>query len=75
MALILFAVLFALTVGLLLVPGAQIAAVVPFVAAIAMAVWLVLAHTRGNSPSRAIRRTHDPELFGPGGPDDPEAGR
>jgi hypothetical protein len=74
-ALILFAALFALTVGLLLVPGAQIAALVPFLAAVAFAVWLVLAHSRNSSPSRALRQTHDPDLFGPGGPDDPGASR
>jgi len=49
--------------------------VIPAVLALAVLVWLGTAFAMGRAPSEMVRRTHKPELLGPGGPDDPDAAR
>jgi hypothetical protein len=77
MALVLFGVFVALTIGLFLVPGVGILAIIPLVLAVLVGVWLVFTFATNSSPSREVRRssTRTPELLGPGGPDDPDRGR
>jgi hypothetical protein len=58
---------FALGVGAL--------AVLPLVFAIGAGIWVALTVGRGGTPAGAARRAEKPELFGPGGPDDPDATR
>ena len=66
-------VLVALAVAFTLAIGLGPLAVVPAVIAVGIAIWLVASLVRGQTPGAAARRTHRPELLGPGGPDDPEA--
>jgi hypothetical protein len=69
--LIVLALTFGLSVGL----GVGWIAVLPLLALLAVAVWSGLAFASGRSPAQATRRTRRTELLGPGGPDDPDAGR
>jgi hypothetical protein len=63
----------ALILATSLVLGAGWLAIVPAVAALGAAVWMIASFAKGrSSPARAVRRTDSPELLGPGGPDDPE---
>ena len=74
-AVILIAVL---TIGLAVVlaallPGAGfIGAIVVVMLGIGLIVWLILARASDQAPSDIPRNTkNEPELLGPGGPDDP----
>jgi hypothetical protein len=72
-------VIAALTVGLAillgaLLPGAGLfVAIVVVVLGLGLIAWLLLAGTSGRSTADLIRDSggKGPELFGPGGPDDP----
>jgi hypothetical protein len=66
-------VLVALALAFTLALGLGPFAIVPGVFLVALAIWLVAALARGQTPGRATRRTERPELLGPGGPDDPDA--
>lgn len=37
--------------------------------------WLILSAAGHKAPQTAVRETEHAELLGPGGPDDPDAGR
>jgi hypothetical protein len=72
--LVILFVLVALAVAFTLALGLGPLAIVPAVLAIAVAIWLLAGLARGQTPGRAARRAHKPELLGPGGPDDPDRG-
>lgn len=71
--LVILFVLVALAVAFTLAIGLGPLAIVPAVVAVGIALWLLAGLMRGQTPGRAARRTHEPELLGPGGPDDPDA--
>ena len=48
-------------------------AVPVFVFALIALVWTLIAFSRGKTEKVVMHRTQDPELLGPGGPDDPDA--
>ena len=72
--LVILFVLVALAIAFALALGLGPLAIIPAVIAVAVAIWLLAGLARGHTPSRAARRTHEPELLGPGGPDDPDRG-
>jgi hypothetical protein len=53
--------------------GAAWLAIPIFVLALAAFAWAVVVFARGEGGMPATHRTRDPELLGPGGPDDPDA--
>ena len=65
-------VLVALAISFALALGLGPLAIIPAVIAVGVAIWLIAALARGQTPGRAARRTQRPELLGPGGPDDPD---
>jgi ABC-type transport system involved in multi-copper enzyme maturation permease subunit len=65
-------VLVALAIAFTLALGLGPLAIIPAVIAVCVAIWLIAALARGQTPGRAARRTQRPELLGPGGPDDPD---
>jgi len=66
--LVALAIVFVATIGL----GPL--AIIPFVIAILIGAWYLVAVVRsGGTPSAPVRRTEKARLLGPGGPDDPEA--
>ncbi len=74
MTVLLVAVLLLVAAGLAAVLGAGWLAVLPFLLALGVGAWFVLTLAGGSTPGSAVRRTEHPELLGPGGPDDPDAG-
>jgi len=74
MTLLVLFLLIAVALALFL-PGLGVLAIVPLIAALAYGGWVLLAYFGKVTPERAVRRTHKPELLGPGGPDDPDRGR
>ena len=70
--LIVLFVLVALAVAFALTLGLGPLAIIPAVIAVGVAIWLIAALARGQTPARAARRTQRPKLLGPGGPDDPD---
>ena len=44
-----------------------------YVLAVIALVWFIVVLVRGGPMKPVMHRTRDPELLGPGGPDDPEA--
>jgi len=73
-AIVLF-ILVALTIAFAFTLGLGPLAIVPAVIAVGVAIWLIVALARGQTPGRIARRADTPELLGPGGPDDPDRGR
>jgi hypothetical protein len=73
--LIVVLVALAVVTGFVFAIGAGPLAVVPLIALVAVAVWLVWALLGGRPPAEATRKVHKAELLGPGGPDDPDAPR
>jgi hypothetical protein len=75
MAMIVLAVLVLVTIGIALIPGLGLFAVIPAFLALLYGGWLALAVATGRTPGATIRRAgrRDTELLGPGGPDDPQA--
>ena len=71
--LVILFVLVALAIAFTLALGFGPLAIVPAVIAVVVAIWLIAALARGQTPGRATRRTERPELLGPGGADDPDA--
>jgi hypothetical protein len=71
--LVILFVLVALAIAFALALGLGPLAIIPAVVAVGVAIWLLAGLARGDTPSRAARRTERPELLGPGGPDDPDA--
>jgi hypothetical protein len=53
--------------------GAAWLALPIFVLALVALAWAALVFARGDGRMPATHRTRDPELLGPGGPDDPDA--
>lgn len=53
--------------------GAAWLAVPMFVLALAALIWAIVVLARGKGRMPATHRTREPELLGPGGPDDPDA--
>lgn len=53
--------------------GAAWLAVPMFVLALAALIWAIVVLARGEGRMPATHRTREPELLGPGGPDDPDA--
>ena len=72
--LIILFILVALAIAFTFALGLGPLAIVPAVLAVGVAIWLIAALVRGQTPARAARRTETPELLGPGGPDDPDRG-
>ena len=70
--LVILFVLVALAVAFTLALGLGPLAIIPAVIAVGVAIWLIAALARGQTPARAARRTQRPKLLGPGGPDDPD---
>jgi hypothetical protein len=64
-------VLVALAIAFAVALGVGPLAIIPAVLAVGVAIWLVAALARGQTPGRAARRADTPELLGAGGPDDP----
>jgi hypothetical protein len=73
--LIVLFVLVALAIAFALALGLGPLAIIPAVLAVGVAIWLLAALVRGETPGRAARRADTPELLGPGGPDDHGRGR
>ena len=74
MFLILIGSLVALAIVFVATIGLGPLAIIPFVIAVLVGVWYVLAVLRsGGAPSAPVRRTEKASLLGPGGPDDPDA--
>ncbi len=48
-------------------------AVPVFVFALIALIWALIAISRGRTQKVVMHQTHDAELLGPGGPDDPDA--
>jgi hypothetical protein len=44
-----------------------------YVLAVLALIWFIVTLVRGGPMKPVMHRTHDPELLGPGGPDDPDA--
>jgi hypothetical protein len=44
-----------------------------FVLALVALIWAVIVLVRGGTQKPVMHRTREPELLGPGGPDDPDA--
>jgi hypothetical protein len=74
-SLIVLFILVALTIAFAITMGLGPLAIVPALIAVAVAIWMLVALARGQTPGRATRRADTPELLGPGGPDDPDRGR
>ena len=72
--LIILFVLVALALAFALALGLGPLAIIPAVLAVGVAIWMIAALARGQTPGRAARRADGPELLGPGGPDDPYRG-
>ena len=72
--LIILFILVALAIAFTLALGLGPLAIIPAVLAVGVAIWLIAALGRGQTPGRAARRVDTPELLGPGGPDDPDRG-
>jgi len=72
--LIILFVLVALAIGFTFALGLGPLAIVPAVLAVGVAIWLIAALARGQTPGRAARRTETPELLGPGRPAAPDRG-
>jgi hypothetical protein len=53
--------------------GAAWLALPIFALSLAALVWAAVVFARGEGGLPATHRTRDPELLGPGGPDDPDA--
>jgi hypothetical protein len=71
-ALVVVATVAAAVLLAVLLPGAGfIGAIVVVVLGLAAVAWLVSAGASRRAPSELAGRTDDPELLGPGGPDDP----
>jgi hypothetical protein len=70
--LVILFILVALAIAFTLALGLGPLAIIPVVVAVGVAIWLIAGLVRGQTPGRAARRTHTPELLGPGGPDDPD---
>jgi hypothetical protein len=64
-----------IVLGVILALTAVVWLAVPvFVFALIALVWVFIAYSRrGTSKQPVMHRTEDPELLGPGGPDDPDA--
>jgi hypothetical protein len=67
-------ILVALAIAFTFALGLGPLAIVPAVLAVGVAIWLIAALARGQTPGRAARLADTPELLGPGGPDDPDRG-
>ena len=71
-ALVVVATVAAAVLLAVLLPGAGfIGAIVVVVLGLAVVVWLISAGASRRAPSEMASRTEDPDLLGPGGPDDP----
>jgi hypothetical protein len=73
-AIILIVVAAAVIIGLSLAFGGPlIGAIIAAVVIVGIIVWLVAASGSGRTPSEVTREVPEPELLGPGGPDDPRS--
>jgi len=72
MAALLFGLLLLLVAGLTAVLGVGWLALLPLLVALAVLAWGGLTVASGRTPASEIRRVDQPELLGPGGPDDPD---
>jgi hypothetical protein len=57
-----------------IVTGLAWLAVPLWVLAFVSLIWTIVVLARGGTETPVLHRTRKPELLGPGGPDDPEAG-
>ena len=72
MAALLFGLVLLLVAGLTAVLGVGWLALLPLLVALAALGWGGLTVASGRTPASEIRRVDQPELLGPGGPDDPD---
>lgn len=59
---------------LAVVVGLAWLAVPLWVLAVVALIWTIVVFARGGGTKPVLHRTREPELLGPGGPDDPDAG-
>jgi hypothetical protein len=72
--LMLIGLLFVLAIVFVVTIGLGPLAIIPFVIAVIIGIWYLVAVVRsGGTPSAPVRRAEKASLLGPGGPDDPEA--
>jgi len=72
--LVLIGILVALAIVFVVTIGLGPLAIVPFVIAVLVGLWYLIALMRGGgSPSAPVRQAEKASLLGPGGPDDPDA--
>jgi hypothetical protein len=74
MAVLLVLLFLAVALALAFALGVAWIVVAPVLVALALGAWATLAFTR-RSPRTVVNEAEKPELLGPGGPDDPNAGR
>ena len=75
MAVLVFGLLLLLATVLSFGLGLGWLALLPLFVALGVVGWGLLTVLSGRTPASAVRSTESPELLGPGGPDDPNAGR
>jgi hypothetical protein len=75
MAVLIVFLVIAVVIGFALTLAVGWIVVVPVLIALGLVVWGAFAVAKGGAPSDVLRRTRRAELLGPGGPDDPDAGR
>jgi hypothetical protein len=72
--LVMIGLLFVLAIAFAVTIGLGPFAIVPFVIAVLIGIWYLVALMKGGGrPSAPVRRTEKASLLGPGGPDDPDA--
>jgi hypothetical protein len=70
-ALLIAIVLVAVLLGLAFAIGGVVLPILLVLAGLVVVGWIVLAAASRQTPSEVAERTHEQELLGPGGPDDP----
>ena len=71
LALLIASVLVAVLLGLAFAIGGVVLPILLVLAGLVAVGWIVLAGVARRTPSEVVERTHEQELLGPGGPDDP----
>lgn len=70
-ALLIAIVVVAVLIGLAFAIGGVVLPILLVLAGLAVVGWVLLAGVARRTPSEVAERTHEQELLGPGGPDDP----
>ena len=72
-ALLIAAVLVAVLLGLAFAIGGVVLPILLVLAGLVVVGWILLAGVSRRTPSEIAESTHEQELLGPGGPDDPRS--